>query len=110
MALLLTACILYIPANILPIMITDQLGTSTESTILGGVVLLINMGSIPIAAVIFIASVMVPVGKLMSSIIMSPGHAKRFLKVLSDNVTRYEQQYGEIKTQGQPEPKIDFIQ
>lgn len=66
MALLLTACILYIPANILPIMITDQLGTSTESTILGGVVLLINMGSIPIAAVIFIASVMVPVGKIMT--------------------------------------------
>lgn len=66
LALLITACILYIPANLLPIMITDQLGSSTESTILGGVVLLINMGSIPVAAVIFIASVMVPVGKIMT--------------------------------------------
>ena len=47
-------------------MITDQLGTSTESTILGGVVLLINMDSIPIAAVIFIASVMVPLGKIIT--------------------------------------------
>lgn len=46
-------------------MITDQLGNSIESTILGGVVLLIQMGSYSIAAVIFIASVIVPVGKIM---------------------------------------------
>lgn len=66
LALLCTATILYIPANIYPIMITDQLGSSLESTILGGVVLLIQMDSIPVAAIIFIASVMVPVGKLIS--------------------------------------------
>ena len=64
LALLFTACVLYIPANMLPIMITDQLGQPIESTIIGGVVLLINMGSIAIAAVIFFASVMIPVGKL----------------------------------------------
>jgi paraquat-inducible protein A len=46
-------------------MITDQLGSSTESTILGGVVLLIELGSIPIALVIFIASVMIPLAKLL---------------------------------------------
>jgi paraquat-inducible protein A len=61
LALLCTATILYIPANISPIMVTDQLGSSIESTILGGVVLLIQMDSIPVAAIIFIASVMVPV-------------------------------------------------
>ena len=66
MALLLTACILYIPANLLPIMITDEFGVSIESTILGGVLLLIDMGSWPIAAVIFIASVMVPIGKMIT--------------------------------------------
>jgi paraquat-inducible protein A len=66
LALLITATLLYIPANVLPIMITDQLGNSTPSTILGGVVLLIDMGSAPIAAVIFIASVMVPIGKLIA--------------------------------------------
>lgn len=64
LALLFTACVVYIPANILPIMITDQLGQPIESTIIGGVVLLINMGSIAIAAVIFFASVMIPVSKL----------------------------------------------
>jgi paraquat-inducible protein A len=37
LALLVTACLLYIPANMYPIMITEQLGTSQGSTILGGV-------------------------------------------------------------------------
>jgi len=66
LALLVTACLLYIPANLYPIMYTDQLGTTEASTIIGGVVLLIDLGSIPVAAVIFIFSVMVPSGKLMA--------------------------------------------
>ena len=65
-ALLITAAVLYIPANVLPIMTTDQLGSSTDSTIIGGVVLLMQMGSYPVAIVIFVASVIVPVGKLCS--------------------------------------------
>jgi len=65
LALLVTATILYIPANILPIMYTDQLASTSGNTIMGGVVLLINLGSVPIAAIIFIASVMVPSGKLL---------------------------------------------
>jgi paraquat-inducible protein A len=66
MALLLTATVLYVPANVLPIMTTSQLGSAPiESTILGGVILLIDMGSYPVAAVIFVASVVVPVAKLL---------------------------------------------
>jgi paraquat-inducible protein A len=65
-ALVFTAVVLYIPANLLPIMTTTQLGAPTDSTILGGVVLLIHHGSYPIAAVIFIASVLVPSGKLIA--------------------------------------------
>jgi paraquat-inducible protein A len=45
-------------------MTTEQLGRSIDSTILGGVILLIDMGSYPVAAVIFIASVLIPLGKL----------------------------------------------
>ena len=63
---MITATLLYIPANVLPIMTTTMLGTAEPSTILGGVVLLIHHGSYPIAAVIFIASVMVPTGKLIA--------------------------------------------
>ena len=66
LALLVTATILYIPANILPIMITEQFGQSIESTILGGVILLIEMGSIPVAAIIFVASIVIPLGKLIA--------------------------------------------
>jgi paraquat-inducible protein A len=63
-ALLATSILLYIPANTLPIMHTNLLGNNEPSTILGGVILLWQMGSYPIAAVIFIASVFVPVAKL----------------------------------------------
>ncbi len=65
-SLVITAAILYIPANILPIMTTTQFGASEPSTILGGVALLIHHESYPIAAVIFIASIMVPSGKMLS--------------------------------------------
>ncbi len=65
-ALLITASLLYIPANVLPIMVTDQLGHAIESTIMGGVLLLIDMDSIPVAAVIFVASVLVPLSKLFT--------------------------------------------
>jgi paraquat-inducible protein A len=64
-ALLITSIVFYIPANILPIMNTRFLGQDEPSTILGGVILLWEMGSYPIAAVIFIASVAVPMAKML---------------------------------------------
>jgi paraquat-inducible protein A len=60
----LAAVVLYLPANLLPIMITDQFGRAVESTIIGGVVLLWDMGSYPVAIVILVASVLIPLGKL----------------------------------------------
>jgi paraquat-inducible protein A len=65
MALVLTAALLYIPAMTLPIMTTVNLGEATDSTVVGGVVILWRMGSYAIAGVIFIASVCVPIGKLI---------------------------------------------
>lgn len=64
-ALLLTSVLLYIPANLLPIMHTTVLGVDETSTILGGVIVLWKMGSYPIAVIIFIASVLVPVAKMV---------------------------------------------
>lgn len=64
-AFLITAIILYIPANLWPIMETSFLGQSELSTIMAGVVHLWQSGSYPIAAIIFIASVVVPVAKLV---------------------------------------------
>tara|TARA_R110000803_G_scaffold44343_7_gene93898 strand:- start:12576 stop:13754 length:1179 start_codon:yes stop_codon:yes gene_type:complete len=64
-ALLITAIILYIPANAYPIMTTHLLGKDDPSTIIGGVILLWHLGSYPIAIIIFIASVIVPVAKIL---------------------------------------------
>jgi len=66
MALLVTSIILYLPANILPIMITDLLGDKMPSTIMAGVILLWGEGSYPVALVIFIASIMVPTLKMIA--------------------------------------------
>lgn len=64
-ALLAATCIAYVPANTLPIMTTRFLGSDDPSTIFGGVLVLLHHGSYGIAAVIFIASVFVPVAKIL---------------------------------------------
>jgi paraquat-inducible protein A len=64
-ALTIAACILYIPANLLPIMTVVHFGQGAPATILGGVKLLIHAGMWPIAALVFFASVAVPVMKLI---------------------------------------------
>lgn len=49
----------------------------------------------------------VPKARVKSRIVVTPGHAKRLLAALADNVQRYEAQYGEIGDV-QPEPQIRF--
>ena len=66
LALTITASLLMIPAHTLPIMTTETLGVAQGATIVGGVVTLWHHGSYPIALVIFIASVVVPIGKLLA--------------------------------------------
>jgi len=64
-AYLITAIIAYIPANIYPMLVTEQFGHSQKSTILGGVIMLWEHGSYPIALVIFVASIIIPLLKFM---------------------------------------------
>ncbi|MGJ7551538.1 paraquat-inducible protein A [Pseudomonas alloputida] len=64
-ALLITAAILYIPANLLPIMTISTLGQGSGDTIMSGVITLLKHGMVPIAAVVFIASILVPTFKLV---------------------------------------------
>jgi len=65
-AWLIAGLVLYIPANVLPIMYTTALGRTKESTIIGGVITLWEHGSYPIAIVIFVASVFVPIAKFLA--------------------------------------------
>ncbi|MES2742495.1 MAG: paraquat-inducible protein A [Pseudomonadota bacterium] len=63
-ALLITAALLYIPANLLPVMYTHSLFGTEDDTIMSGVVFFWTSGSQGLAIVIFIASVVVPMLKL----------------------------------------------
>lgn len=65
-AFLVAAYILYIPANVMPIMDTGSLLNYRKDTILSGVVHLWKTGSWAIAVIVFIASITIPMLKLIS--------------------------------------------
>lgn len=65
-ALLIAAYILYIPANLLPVMTVISFGKGEADTILSGVKELIHAGMLPIALLVFFASITVPVLKLLA--------------------------------------------
>ncbi|UCD82787.1 MAG: paraquat-inducible protein A [Desulfobacterales bacterium] len=64
-ALVLAAAVFYIPANLLPVTIVISLGKAQADTIMSGVIYFISTGMWPIALVIFVASILVPVLKLI---------------------------------------------
>ncbi len=65
-ALLITAALLYIPANFLPVMRTHEIFSDDDDTILSGVISLAHQGSWPIALLVFFASIVVPLLKLVA--------------------------------------------
>ena len=64
-ALIFSALCLYIPANIFPIMTVTELGSAEPHTIVGGIVVLVQSGMIPIALLVLVASILVPLMKLL---------------------------------------------
>ncbi|MEZ8058369.1 paraquat-inducible protein A [Vibrio splendidus] len=90
-ALLFTSIIFYIPANLYPMMYTSAFGTSEGSTIIEGVIILWDMGSYPVAMVILLASVCIPMAKMVALAYLywnakrveglPPHEANRFLKI-----------------------------
>jgi paraquat-inducible protein A len=69
-ALLIAACILYIPANLLPVMTVTSFGRGEPDTILSGVKTLIAAGMWPVAILVFFASITVPVLKIVALIFL----------------------------------------
>ena len=65
-ALLITAAVVFIPANLYPIMTVAQLDDRQPSTIMSGVISLAAHDMLPIAIVVFIASIAVPLFKLLA--------------------------------------------
>lgn len=65
-ALMIAAAALYIPANVLPIMTVVELGEVTENTIISGMMTFWRQGAYPIAIVIFTASILIPMLKIIA--------------------------------------------
>ncbi len=88
-ALTLAAMILYVPANILPIMTVISWGEGEPDTILSGVIALIEADMLPIAALVFFASITVPVLKLLSIIYLLLSVQTHSTWRLKDRTTLY---------------------
>lgn len=65
MALVVSSFCLYIPANIFPIMLVTELGRGEPHTIIGGIYALMKSDMFPIALLVLIASILVPLLKLV---------------------------------------------
>ncbi len=85
LAYLITAMILFIPANFYPVLITEKFGIQSANTIIGGIIVLWKDGSYPIALIILFASVFIPIVKfiLLSYLLISTK-----LKIYTKNVDK----------------------
>lgn len=84
LALVCTAILFYIPANTLPIMTTRLLGDSDPSTIISGVILFLEHESYFVAGVIFTASVIIPMAKIIAILWLCYNVSRR------DKINHYE--------------------
>ena len=64
LAFVIAAAVCYVPANILPVLITTTAQGSEADTIMDGVLLLYRSGSWVLALIVLVASVMIPIGKI----------------------------------------------
>jgi paraquat-inducible protein A len=83
------ALILYIPANIYPVLTFTELGSGQPSTILGGVRELLDAGMWPLASLVFFASVLVPGLKVVGLTILLLTTRARTKRCLRDRTTLY---------------------
>ena len=88
-ALLIASSLLYIPANVFPVMTVTRLGQGAPSTILGGARELLDAGMWPLALLVFVASILVPVFKLVSLALMLISTQRRWVWALEDRTRLY---------------------
>jgi paraquat-inducible protein A len=88
-ALLAAAAVLYIPANLLPVMTVVSFGQGQPDTILSGVESLAAAGMWPLAALVFFASITVPVLKLVSMTLLLVCTQKGSRWALRERTTLY---------------------
>lgn len=89
-ALVIAASIVYIPANVLPVMQVHTTAGSSAHTIFGGVLELWRMGSWDLALIVFVASVVVPMTKLLALAVLMLGRQWRGPDVQRQRTRLYE--------------------
>ena len=65
-AFVIAAAICYVPANLFPVMTVITLGDADSETILSGAIYLLTNGMWPLALIVFVASICVPIAKIIS--------------------------------------------
>ncbi len=88
-ALTLAALIVYVPANVLPVTLTASLGVSQADTIFSGVVYFMKTGAWFVALVIFTASVVIPLLKLVALTFLLVSVQRRFRGHLLERARLY---------------------
>lgn len=88
-ALALTAAILYLPANVYPVMTVTYFGQGEPDTILSGVIALFAAGMWPVALLVFFASVTVPVLKLLGLAYLLVSIQRRWTRRARDRTRLY---------------------
>jgi paraquat-inducible protein A len=88
-AFLIAAMVLYIPANALPVMNTSSLFGTEKDTILSGVAYLWTSGSWSLAVVVFIASIAVPMLKIMALVFLVVSTQLRSVSLLTQRTKIY---------------------
>ena len=88
-ALLIAAVILYVPANLMPVMSSVSYGRGSPDTIMSGVMALFASGQAVLAIIVFVASIMVPVLKIMGLVILLVSVQRRSQGRPSDRARLY---------------------
>jgi hypothetical protein len=69
---------------------------------------MVQVGHGPEEFVLDFMNIFPPSGIVSARVILSPGHMKRVVAAMQDNLKKYEEQFGSIKSSDQPEHKIGF--
>ena len=86
---LISGLIFYIPANIYPVLATSKFSNTIGSTIFGGMIELWHNGEYPVAIIIFLASIMIPILKFIILIYLLISIKYRLYKNKEDKVRLY---------------------
>ena len=76
-AFLIAACVMYLPANLLPVMVTRTLFGTSDDTIMSGVIYFWVTGAYGLAAIVFVASFLVPLFKLAALFVLVTSAQRR---------------------------------